>query len=259
MDPEALGIPTRGSLVKTEAYQVLADFEENYWWFRSRRELVVGQVARALEGRDPESTRILDFGCGTGYTLKSFAPFGAVTGADNHDESLSEFRKSSFPMLDLRKDVSAELGRFDLVTALDVLEHFESEAEGLAKISCFAKPGGKILLTVPAYPWLWSGEDVVSRHFRRYTRGGLVEACERAGLRVEFASYFNLSILPLQTAAIYAERLLGRNPEATNVRPLPRVLNEILYRITSFENRRVGAQRLRLPAGGSIVARLRRP
>jgi len=245
--------------MQREGFRVTAAFEEHHWWFRARRELVVAQVETALRERGdrPARPRLLDYGCGTGFNLRMLARYGEAFGADVGSPHAEEFR--SVPeerFLAIGAGLETHRGRFDLVTALDVLEHLGDDAAGLAAIRELLAPGGQIVLTVPAYDWLWSGEDVISEHRRRYTRRALERVCRSAGLTLRFVSYFNLSILPLAAVSIWAERLFHAGaPPRSNLRELPPRVNEWLYRGVAREARCVGRERLRLPAGASLVAR----
>ena len=244
-----------------EGYRVTAEFEANHWWFRSRRDLFMRQVLRAANeiGARTRQLRLLDYGCGTGHNLALLGDLGEAVGAEIEGPHLDEFRKATgFPVLDLGADLRREHGRFDILTALDVLEHIEDDVGGLREMGRFLAPGGQLILTVPAYRWLWSGEDVISQHQRRYTRSQLVRTCSAAGFQVSYLSYFNLAILPAMAAVIWAQRLLApRAAPRSNPRHSPPWLNQILYRLTSLEARRVGAERWRLPAGSSLVCRCR--
>ncbi len=245
--------------MQREGYRVTAVFEERHWWFRARRDLVLRQVERALgeAGATTGAARILDYGCGTGFNLPFLARYGEAWGADVATQHGAEFRRAPEErFIDLDGDLAPHKGRFDLLTALDVLEHLDDDAAGLGAMRDWLRPGGQIVLTVPAYRWLWSGEDVISEHRRRYTRRGLRGVCQRAGLELRFLSYFNLAILPAAAAAIWWERLRHRGaPPRSNLRELPARANEWLYRAVAGEARRVGDERLRLPAGASLVAR----
>ena len=247
--------------MRSVAYDTTEQFEHDHWWFRSRRDLVGSQVEKALVSmqQTPQAARIIDYGCGTGYNLGLLSQFGGVVGADVKVEMLgSRAKRGATPRIDLNEDNAAHFGTFNLLTALDVLEHIEDDVAGLRAMQRFVAPGGQMLLTVPAYAWLWSGEDVISEHKRRYTLATLRRVLRAAGLEVLFASYFNLSILPMMTAVVWTRRLLnGRDNTKSNVDPVPRWLNEVLYDFTAFENKRVGTQRVRLRAGTSLVARVR--
>ena len=246
-----------------DGYRVTAEYEANHWWFRSRRELFLAQIrlASAARGYPGRRLRLLDYGCGTGFNLSFLAPFGDVYGADLLDAVPTEFRGGEdFPLLDLEADCSEYHGRFDVLTALDVLEHLADDLSGLERMRRFVAPGGQMVLTVPAYRWLWSGEDVISRHHRRYTRRTLVRAARAAGLVVRYASYFNFIVLPPMAMVIWARRLRSSSwATESNLTAGPSFLNAPLSTVTRFEARMVGEERLRLPAGASLVCRLEVP
>lgn len=117
-----------------------------------------------------------------------------------------------------------------------------------------------MVLTVPALGWLWSGEDVISRHRRRYTRRSLIAACRAAGLPVAFVSYVNLAVLPAMTAVVWGRRVFRSDWAArSNLGSLPPWLNELLRAVAAREARWVGRERLVLPFGAGLVCRLRTP
>lgn len=247
--------------MQREGFRVTAEHEAEHWWFRSRRDLFLRQLGRAAQelGFPGRPLRLLDYGCGTGFNLSFLRAYGEVCGADRIRPGDLEFRREvGFPILDAERDLGAHQGSFHLVTALDVLEHLDDDVKGLLALRGLLAPGGQIVLTVPAYDWLWSGEDVISEHRRRYTRSGLVRACRAAGLEVRYASYFNLAILPAMAGVVWARRLLARGaaPQSNLWMPWP-WLNRLLVALCSREAGWVGAQRLVLPAGASIVCRVR--
>jgi SAM-dependent methyltransferase len=248
--------------VRREGYRVTAEFEAGHWWYRARRDLFLLQVAAALRERGAAArrARILDYGCGTGHNIAHLARLGEARGADLASPEALAFREElAAPILDLGSDLREHHGRYDVVTALDVLEHIADDASALSEMARFLVPGGQLVLTVPAYDWLWSGEDVISLHVRRYTRAGLLRVCAAAGLEVRFASYFNLAILPAMAAVVWARRALSRGEPRSNLGWPPRSLNELLYRLAACEARAVGGERLRLPAGASLVCRCALP
>src|SRR4030095_4726084 len=174
---------------------------------------------------------------------------------DVADESLKEFQKTQdFPLINLREDTRPYDDLFNILTALDVLEHMDDDVNGLREMQRFLAPQGQVILTVPAYRWLWSGEDVISHHKRRYTTRQLVRCCRLAGYEVLFMSYFNFTVLPGIMAVVWAKKLFSPNgSEHSDLQPLPNWLNALLHKVTSFEARWVGAQRQRMPAGASII------
>jgi SAM-dependent methyltransferase len=242
------------------AYQVTATLEENHWWYRSRRDLVLAQVRESLASRGlaRNATWILDFGCGTGFMLHCLAEHGQPVGADIAGDMPEVFSKAhGYETVDLRVGHRALEGRFDLVTALDVLEHVGDDLGTLSRIGSFLRPGGEVILTVPAHRWLWTGEDEISKHLRRYQGRRLLALATQSSMQVRFWSYFNLLLLPAHLTAATAFRVGPQSRRRRSlVSALPQAANEFLYRLTRMELLAIGRQRLRLPLGCSIVCRL---
>lgn len=210
-------------------------------------------------GHSEKQLMLMDFGCGTGFNLKYLAKFCCVFGADIAPESFGKYRKNfNFPLIDLKKDVNEHYGQFDILTALDVLEHMDNDVAALKNMNRFLSPNGYLILTVPAYKWLWSGEDVISEHKRRYTKKTLINCCRAAGCEVQFISYFNLSVLPAIAFVIFLYRIFSpEKPQHSNLRPMSTYLNNLIYRITSLEAHWVGNKLICLPAGSSLIFRLK--
>ena len=148
-----------------------------------------------------------------------------------------------------------ERNAYDLVALLDVLEHVPDDIGSLRVIHRRLKPGGALLLTVPANPWMWSAHDVAHHHFRRYTRAGLRKLFEQAGFDVQLLSYFNSLLFP----PIAAARLVGKargTDSADDALPGPRV-NALLNSLFGLEAGLMG--RVPMPFGVSLVAVVRRP
>ena len=188
-------------------YDRMAELDERHWWYRARREILADLIRRKI----PLSpgARILEIGCGTGHNLPMLRRFGEVDAIeiDAAARQIASRRlgkpvmASPLPALEGVPD-----GAYDLVAILDVLEHIDADREALTGIAAKLKPGGRILITVPAHPWMWSAHDVVNHHKRRYTRASLRAVIEAAGLKVEMLSWFNSLLFPLAAMA----RLMGR-------------------------------------------------
>ncbi|MFL6850075.1 MAG: class I SAM-dependent methyltransferase, partial [Sphingomicrobium sp.] len=144
---------------------------------------------------------------------------------------------------------------FDLVALLDVLEHVPDDRSGLMAIRERLKPGGKLLVTVPANKWMWSAHDVAHHHFRRYAKGELQRLLTGAGFEVQLHTYFNSLLFPAVAAARIVGKLRG-SETADDAMPGARV-NGILERVFGIEASLIG--RIRMPFGVSLIAVVRRP
>jgi SAM-dependent methyltransferase len=182
--------------------------EDRHWWFRSRRRVLWALVRRAELDTSP---RILDAGCGTGRNVVEFSRLGPTEGIDLspqavafcHRRGLNGVRQAALEALPF------EDGRFDLVLATDVLEHIEDDGPPLAELRRVAGPKGRVLITVPAYQWLWSRHDTSWQHFRRYTLGRLRDRVRANGLEPVVETYFYASILPPVAMVRTFQRLRG--------------------------------------------------
>ncbi|MEW6232043.1 MAG: class I SAM-dependent methyltransferase [Chloroflexota bacterium] len=184
--------------------------EDRHWWFASRTRALLGMLDRAVP---PGKLLVLDVGCGAGNMIHHLSRYGQVVGMDN-------FLK---PLLICRgRGYQAQLGdaahlpyadsSFDLVAVLDVIEHCDDDQLALSECQRVLRPGGLLVLTVPAFPWLWSHNDEINRHRRRYTGGELKRKLSQAGSRVRRLAYNNFFIFPLAAGLILARKILGRKP-----------------------------------------------
>jgi SAM-dependent methyltransferase len=229
------------------------DEDREHWWFRGRRAIVRALLRRVLR---PGRVRVLDLGCGSGSMLESLAEFGEAVGMEPDEALVAAGRAAGF---DVRRgalpgDRVVEPGWPDVVLLLDVLEHLDDEAAALHAVHAMLRPGGLLVIAVPAYDWLWSAHDVVLGHRRRYTARRLRARVEAAGFDVERVGYFNTLLLPAIALARAWKRLRG-DARHDLVRP-PSPINTALAGILALEAPIV--TRVPLPAGASILLVARR-
>jgi SAM-dependent methyltransferase len=176
-------------------FQEHYDMEDRHWWFRSRRRVIWALVARSGVGSSP---RILDAGCGTGRNLMEFAQLGPAEGVDLSPQAVSFCQRRGLDGVRQAaiEQLPFEDGRFDLMFATDVIEHLADDGPALTELRRVAAPGGRLIITVPAYNWLWSQHDASWHHFRRYTRPRLRERVRANGWEPAMATYFYSSLLP---------------------------------------------------------------
>lgn len=233
--------------MRETAYQEHFDVEDRHWWFRGRWAVVEALLART---ELPEQPRILDAGCGTGGNLRRYAKLGDATGVDPAAEAVRLCRERGLESVEQAglETLPFDDGSFDLIAATDVLEHIAAEHEALRELWRVAAPGAALLLTVPAYMWLWSEEDENLHHQRRYTRLRLRHAVEGAGWAPQLATYFNLVLLP---AIVLARRLPRKAEGPAELERTPAALDGPLSLPMRLEARLIRAG-LRLPAGVSV-------
>lgn len=239
------------------AYSGMAHAEGRHWWFAARRRI----IKRMLHRLDlPADARILEIGCGSGGNLAMLGELGELEAIELDDtartvarsRSTIAVRKGSLP--DGMPDFTAP---FDLILMLDVLEHIEQDEPSLDRLIGLLNPGGQLMLTVPAFPFVWSAHDVLHHHFRRYRRGSLRRMLERAGFTVDYASYFNTFLFPLVAGVRLLGRLIGEgDPQAAlNMPAAP--INLALREIFAAEQWVMRA--LPLPFGVSLMVVARKP
>lgn len=226
--------------------------EDRHWWYRGRRS-VLGRVIEEL--RLPARARILDAGCGSGRNMVDLACHGSVTGVELSpaSASLARWRQAGEVIEGSVLSMPVESASFDLAVSLDVIEHLQDDVGALRELRRVVAPGGALLVTVPAYGWLWSGHDEINHHHRRYTRRSLQRVAERAGWESVRTTYFNSLLLP---AAIVL-RVLDRFWRATTESSLdlwvpPGPLNWLLERPLRLEAAII-ARGGRIPVGLSLL------
>jgi SAM-dependent methyltransferase len=242
--------------MERQIYERMRAQEEAHWWFAARREILAAEIARLPL---PRPARILEVGCGTGGNLALLKRFGEVRAIEPDAESRAYAAQRSGVVVDggLLPDGLPDLGGpFDLVAAFDVVEHVADDAGAVAALAGLLKPGGQMVVTVPAYAWLWSEHDVQHHHRRRYRRPAVRALFDQAGLRVRRATYFNTLLFPPIAAVRLAKQVL-RTKGGDDERMPPPALNGLLRRMFAAEAPLLAAADL--PFGVSILVTAERP
>jgi SAM-dependent methyltransferase len=227
--------------------------EDRHWWYRGRRSVLDGVIA---DLRLPARAEILDAGCGSGRNMIDLARHGTVTGVELSGTSVELARKRAAGEVIEGSvlEMPFEVGRFDLAASLDVIEHLEDDLAALRELRRVVKPGGTLLVTVPAYQWLWSGHDVVNHHYRRYTRRTLQRVGEQAGWQQVRTTYFNSLLLPAAILLRVLDRFNRKTTESSlDLWVPPEPLNWLLERPLALEAAMIGRGG-RIPAGLSLLA-----
>jgi SAM-dependent methyltransferase len=242
--------------MERHVFDRMAELDATHWWFTARRHILAALIDRVV--RPPKSARILELGCGTGHNLAMLEQFGRVEASelDKDARALSSKRlgrpveSAALPDLSVFPTQS-----FDLIALLDVLEHVSDDNAALVAIRERLKPGGKLLVTVPANKWMWSAHDVAHHHHRRYRKGELADLARRTGFSIELISPFNTILFPLIAAVRLVGRITGKAEADDSMPPAP--VNAVLEALFGLERGLIG--RVPLPFGVSLVAVLRRP
>jgi SAM-dependent methyltransferase len=222
--------------VNQAEFELMERLEDGHWWFLGKRRLL-----RALLRDHARRGRVLDLGCGLGGVLREFEGGARCFGTDRSPFALRLSRRRTGAAL-ARADLLAppfRAGAFDLVVALDVVEHLADDVAFLRRAGELLAPDARLVVSAPAFPLLWSQHDVAFQHFRRYTAATLREAVVAAGLLPERTTYLHAFVFPI--AAVWrlaSHRLgLGRFAPKTDFWPLPGWLNAAiasLYRLEAW-------------------------
>lgn len=251
--------------MEENAYQQFLELERNHWWFRGRRAVYFGLLRHHLNGTKPAN--VLDLGCGMGGFLPGLEEIGEhVVGSDVSLESLSHCRSRGYERCVASSGYSLPFRdeSFDLVCLFDAIEHIENDDVVMREVARVLRPGGLVLVTVPAYEFLYANNDRVAQHVRRYRRGYLHQLFAQAGLTTERNTHSNVFLFPIILPTVLALKvyeifILRRQiPTHTNLSwPIPRFVQELLFR--AFAAELPFSKRFNWPAGHSILAIARRP
>jgi SAM-dependent methyltransferase len=226
--------------VRPEFYDEYNRIENAHWWFLGRRRIFLRVLSRYLAPR--KTALILDVGCGTGTTLGYLSPYGQGVGVDIEQSALEYARRRGVSRVVQAAGSNLAFGddAFDLICALDILEHVDDDASVLRECYRTCKPGGLMLLTVPAYRFLWGRQDEISRHRRRYVASDVHQRVAGAGFSIQRLTYFNTILFPIIAGIRLFRRWRGPRPGETlrsdfsMTRPGP--FNDILATVFAGES-----------------------
>lgn len=244
--------------MKEHTYPIMFRVEQSHWWYTGRRKILadfVEAICRQVTDRRP---RILDVGCGTGANLLMLSEYGDAEGVDVSEDALAFCRERGLDKVRLgaAEKLPYEDGTFDLVTAFDVVEHIDDDLAGLREMRRVLRPGGRVLLFVPTFMFLWGLQDDVSNHRRRYRLPELQRVLEQAGFEIERTTYANITFFLPILAMRQLMRLTGIKADSENninVSALNGVLGSVFGAESWF------LKRMNLPFGvsGLCVARVK--
>jgi SAM-dependent methyltransferase len=239
-------------------YPILFRVEQSHWWHIGRRKILAGfveEICRQVTDRRP---RILDVGCGTGANLLMLSKYGDAEGVDVSEDALAFCRERGLDKVRLGagEELPYEDATFDLVTAFDVVEHMDDDLAGLREMRRVLRPGGRVLLFVPTFMFLWGVQDDVSHHRRRYRLPELQRVLEEAGFEMERATYANITFFLPILLVRKLMRLTGIKTESENKITVS-ALNGVLGRVFGAESWLLRYMNLPFGVSGLCVARVK--
>jgi len=235
--------------VKKSLYNLHSQLENRHWWFRARQKIILALIDKFF--LSCKGLKILDAGCGTGEFIPLLEKHGQVYGIDNSQEAIKICKNRGFQAKrGSLLSVPFSDGFFDLTLALDVIEHIDNDLIALRELKRVTKPDGLILITVPAYQFLWSAHDLAHHHKRRYSSKILKNKLKEAGFEILKLSYFNTILSPIIISLRLIKKLIhSKKPDIGTVNPLLNYLLKLLFYIEAPI-----IKYFNLPFGISLVA-----
>ena len=249
--------------MKEKFYEEYHDISEWHWWYKGRRRIIFSILEKYFNHKI--LFNILDVGCGPGEMLNDLSKFGKIFSVDCDLKAIKIcIQKGCLnTCISEAENLPYRESFFSLVLMLDVLEHLDSDENGLKEAVRVCKPGGIILLTVPAFQFLWGNQDIVSNHRRRYSIKDLNALVNSKELNVIKVSYFNFFLFPIISALRVLRNLMLNDYKKveTTVKSdfsinKPGLFNNILTAIFSLECKFIDF--LDFPVGSSIICVLKK-
>jgi SAM-dependent methyltransferase len=236
-----------------EAYVEMADTEARHWWFVGRRMILYKLIDNLSL---PLNAHILEVGSGTGGNLHMLSAFGQVSAMEMDATARSICSKKTGGRFDVQagscpNDIPFADKKFDLICVFDVLEHIDEDVRTLAALKARLADGGQMIITVPAYRWLWSAHDEFLHHKRRYSYTEFRQKIVTSGLQVARVSYFNTILFPIAALVRLKDKLVGNAaPSGGSIPFAP--LNRLLTALLGSE--RFFLSKSNFPFGVSLLA-----
>lgn len=234
------------------AYLKMAETEEQHWWYVARREILASVIK---EMNLPKNSKILEAGCGAGGNLSMLAQFGEVSAFEMNDMARAIAQEKSKGRFHIEAGSCPDHipfagQQFDLICLFDVLEHIEQDTETLVAIKKLLNKNARLLITVPAYQWLYSTHDKLLHHYRRYSFAQLKQKILTARFYPEKISYFNTFLFPLAVAARIKDKFC-KNMLSTGICLPHKIVNKIFTQVFCAE--RFLLKYSNLPFGVSLI------
>lgn len=233
--------------MRQDLYTQMYHQEEYYWWHKAKRALV-----KQFLPPNPH-LRILDIGCGTGKLMQELSHFGSVWGIDSNAQAIAFCRSRGLKHVYQQRLPQIKLKhKFDVITCLDVLEHIADDVAALKNINQLLKPDGRLIFTVPAYPWLFSYWDRILGHHRRYNPSRLKQILSAARLKSKKITYVYIFLVPLVIPFRFLRQIVfARKVPQSDFINLPNWAHQFLFKLARVEQKLLGL--INLPFGLSLL------
>ncbi len=235
--------------------------EDQHWWFATRTWSLLNLLDANVSRRDGD---VLDIGCGAGNMIHHLSRYGRVKGVDvdARPVAMAQARGYDVRQGDITRAIPFPDASFDLVTALDVIEHVDEDEAIIHEAFRVLRPGGILTISTPAFQWLWSYNDVLNGHKHRYTPKELRERVERAGFRVKRLTFGFFLVFPMSAPLILLRNRRGEKKQLSShhfqedayqveMEPVAPWLNTTLRGVGRIEAAMVA--RMNLPIGTSLM------
>tara|TARA_B100002052_G_C15767985_1_gene545591 strand:+ start:81 stop:827 length:747 start_codon:yes stop_codon:yes gene_type:complete len=232
-------------------YDAEISLEKYHWWYVTRRSILKNICDNYIKNKKELS--ILEIGCGSGGNLSLLSKYGELYAMESDDFAIKN--ANSKKICEVRKGMLPDnipYGKsFDIICLFDVLEHIQDDRLSLQTVNKYLNSDGKIILTVPAYMFLWSGHDIASHHKRRYTKGQIHQLLESTGFKKSYSSYFFSILFTILAPIRIIQKLLDRKIVRHDIKRENSILNYLMIKIFSIESKLLPY--FSLPFGVSIV------
>lgn len=222
--------------MKSEAQKLYIELSHSHFWMKGRRN-TIKYLIKSL--KVPLNAKIIDIGCESGQLLKELKNIGYqnLTGIDIWEEALIAAKSNGIPNVYLMNatELAFDDGTFDILIASDVLEHIEDDKKALKEWYRVLKIGGKAIIFVPAFQFLWSNHDIDMYHFRRYTKFTLKKKCKDVGFNIISSSYWNF-LLFFPVALVRKIKFFSQNDGKGDLKKHNPIVNKLFYSILELEN-----------------------
>jgi SAM-dependent methyltransferase len=243
--------------MEKDVYSEFLTLEKNHWWFIGRRKIFFTLLDQCFDEKG--GMRILDVGCGPGEMIQPLSKYGKVFALDFSLNALEYCLERGYRFL-IDGDATrlpVKNGTFDVISLFDTIEHIDNDTATLKECHRLLEDKGLIIITVPAYNFLYSNNDRAAHHKRRYTTSGIRRKVESVGFRVIKLTYINTWLFPIIVCALFFIKLKEAlfpvsNPDKTNISfPIPKPLNTVLTTIFCSESYLL--KRISFPVGHSLI------